>query len=99
MRTGITIPKALRKRRLVVGEKTSRGAEKSRGRANWQDQLFKDEAERFVGRSEPHFTNPTNMDAPQSEGSVFVSHSWRVGKPDLARTGEAAKVIVINLGN
>ena len=67
---------------------TSRGSEKSRGSAHWQDQLLKDEAERIVGRSEPHFTNPTEVVAPRSEGRVFVSHNWKVGKLDLARTGE-----------
>ena len=64
MRADIAIPKALRKRGLVGGEKTSRGSQKSRGSAHLQDQLLKDETKRFVVRSEPHFTNPTEVVAP-----------------------------------
>ena len=49
---------------------------------------LKDETERIVYRSEPHFTNPTKVVAPRGEGTVFLSRNWKFGKPDLTKTGD-----------
>ena len=66
MRTGIALPKALRKRELVGGHHVDPMNQ------GWRPLAGSTLKWRFVGGSGPHFTKPTKVVAPWSEGRVFV---------------------------